>query len=236
MTHIYAWAFFFLVILGPTTTMANSTEEKKDIILSNPILQNDTILKQHCEITPTIWRPYAAPKIHPTNNLRRKAGSYNFAEGEFIIIQGQILDAQCIPVSQAIVEIWQTNSKGLYQVYDIEENRYEDFDSNFLGSGKQVTDNLGFYNFLTILPGTYGERARHIHFRLRHPNFPTVETIMYFPHEGRNAYDAVLLNEVKSTKRHLLIAESLSTSENNLGPTLYKFDVTLQNRDTYRRY
>lgn len=68
----------------------------------------------------------------------------------------------CIALGGAQVDIWQTNSQGLYS--DVQ-------DAGTLGKkflrGYQVTDDNGTVRFTTIYPGWYEGRALHIHIKVR---------------------------------------------------------------------
>lgn len=84
-------------------------------------------------------------------------------EGQKLIISGKVLDRQCNPVPNAILDVWQTDANGLYY-----------FD-NFTLRGKIQADQNGVYEFETIFPGKYSEsgtiRPAHIHVKV----FSTLE-------------------------------------------------------------
>ena len=79
-------------------------------------------------------------------------------EGQKLIISGKILDRQCNPVPNAVVDVWQTDASGLYY-----------FD-NFTLRGKIQAGLDGAYEFETIFPGKYSEsgtlRPAHIHVKI----------------------------------------------------------------------
>ena len=142
--------------------------------------------------TPTPSRLFSANLSMPevfgtTNNLLQKTGSFYAAFGEPFYVQGTITDSFGVPISGAIVEIWQTNSAGKYQT--LLEKNSDLIDKNFSMSGKTTTDNLGNYYFITIMPGFYLNRAPHINFNIYHPKFGKLETEMYFEDHPRNSTD-----------------------------------------------
>ena len=89
--------------------------------------------------------------------------------------------ADCTPVSNATVEIWQCDAEGIYSGYpeDLARDvwgtaRFVNFsgdhvepvnDKRFL-RGAQITDSDGVCEFTTILPGWYEGRCPHIHMKI----------------------------------------------------------------------
>lgn len=126
--------------------------------------------------------------FHPTNNLRRKAGSPYVAKGIPLVIVGVIEDINNSPVSNVRIKMWQANSKGFYKSQLTDED--EEYDPMFLGSGTTTTDNLGKFSFYTIMPMYYNNRAPHVHVILEHPNLPKpIETELFFANHPRNGAD-----------------------------------------------
>ena len=146
------------------------------------------------EQTPSALLPdnLSRPRIfNKNNNLTRKSGSFKVAVGEPLYITGQVVDAFKIPIEGAVIKIWQTNAAGYYQTL---LNKHSDYyDPVFLGSGESITNNLGQYNFLTIFPGFYEDRAPHINIIISHKRFGTIETEIYFQNHPRNKTDPVYL-------------------------------------------
>ncbi|ADB39893.1 protocatechuate 3,4-dioxygenase [Spirosoma linguale] len=150
--------------------------------------------KDRCAVTP---RQELGP--FPTMQFRSQAdhdvdltqltGQAGIATGEVIIVKGQILDTSCQPIAGAIVEIWQANHHGKYR------HEYGDSgqsDPNFQGWAQAVTNANGEYQFKTILPGLYGHRARHIHYKVAKRGYHELVTQLYFDGEDRNRTDEIL--------------------------------------------
>ena len=97
-----------------------------------------------CQMTPAIWADFPPPNFATSNNLRKKSGSYKFANGNFINITGKVFDQNCTPVTGAVVRIWQANA---YGVFEDDNKVFDNKDENFAGSGTAITDNLGEYAF-----------------------------------------------------------------------------------------
>ena len=68
----------------------------------------------------------------------------------------------CVPVSNAMVDIWHCDAAGLYS----DEAANNTVGQKFL-RGFQMTDSNGTVTFTTIYPGWYNGRAVHIHVRVR---------------------------------------------------------------------
>ena len=79
-------------------------------------------------------------------------------EGQRLIVSGQILDRNCDPVSNAIVDVWQTDTNGEYY--------FEDYTLR----GKIYADNDGRYTLDTVFPGKYQDggifRPAHLHVKI----------------------------------------------------------------------
>lgn len=72
--------------------------------------------------------------------------------GERILITGRVLDADNVPVPDAVVEIWQANAHGKYAHPD--DARALPSDPGFAGFGRCPTDADGRFHFATIQPGS----------------------------------------------------------------------------------
>ncbi len=100
-------------------------------------------------------------------------------EGQPLIISGQVLNQNCDPIPDAIIDVWQTYSKGNYY--------FEDFTLR----GKIKADELGQYKLETIFPGKYSQagvmRPAHIHVKVSAPGFSSHTTQLYF--EGDEHHD-----------------------------------------------
>jgi protocatechuate 3,4-dioxygenase beta subunit len=142
-------------------------------------------------VTPTtpIKDTFARPAIcPPTNNLRRKGGSPFLATGKMLIVEGYVTDLVDTPIEDVKVKLWHANHFGYYNhLVDIDDIEKHDID--FLPCGVCVTNNLGYYSFTTIMPGSYGNRAPHLHFLFEHEFFGKLETEMFFPSHPRNTND-----------------------------------------------
>jgi len=75
------------------------------------------------------------------------------AVGEVTHLSGRLLDSKGDPIKNALIEIWQVDSKGVY-LRDRPAHAGK-FDSNFQGVGRFLTGSTGEYYFRTIKPLAY---------------------------------------------------------------------------------
>ncbi|MGX7091699.1 protocatechuate 3,4-dioxygenase subunit alpha [Hutsoniella sourekii] len=80
------------------------------------------------------------------NDLTEKGGS-----GEKIIIEGNIMASDNYPMFNVMVEIWQANSKGVFN-HSIDHDN-PDYDPSFVGFGRAITNRMGHFEFKTFKPG-----------------------------------------------------------------------------------
>jgi protocatechuate 3,4-dioxygenase, beta subunit len=80
-------------------------------------------------------------RIVPSNKPALPAGKSIFGKGELVFLSGRVFDRNCVPVSDAVIELWQTNAYGNY-IYPNSAARSNPYPL-FAGSGRAVTDNLG---------------------------------------------------------------------------------------------
>ena len=144
--------------------------------------------------------------------------------GERIEIAGQVLDGAGVPVSDAMVEIWQADSEGRYA--HPADGRPSN--QNFRGFGRfgTGTEPGNRFIFRTIKPGPVdAEQAPHITVVVFMRGMLThAYTRLYFSDEEQaNARDAVL-KSVPEDRRATLIARRDETSAS----PLYRFDIHLQ--------
>ncbi|PYE43014.1 protocatechuate 3,4-dioxygenase alpha subunit [Rhizobium sp. PP-F2F-G20b] len=145
--------------------------------------------------------------------------------GDRITVSGRIFDGADTPVRDAIVEIWQADSAGLY---NSPSERRGTADPNFTGWGRSATAaENGVFRFETIKPGRVPFKdgrmmAPHITLWIvaRGINIG-LHTRLYFPEEAEaNAADPVLLRI-----EHRARVETMIASRNGDD---YTFDIHLQ--------
>ncbi len=99
--------------------------------------------------------------------------------GTRVLLTGRVITSQCAPVAGAIVDVWQADDAG---TYDLKGYRLR---------GKVTADAQGNYAIETILPGLYPGRTRHIHVKVSIPGGATLTSQVYFPNENANKTDGI---------------------------------------------
>lgn len=91
-------------------------------------------------------------------------------EGEPLLIEGKIFSADdCLtPVPNAVLDVWHCDRAGAYDM------------QGYKCRGVVKADREGHYSFTTIFPPPYGNRPRHIHFKIRAQGFRELTTQLYF--------------------------------------------------------
>lgn len=115
---------------------------------------------------------------------------------EELVVYGQVTDTHGAPVSGALIQVWQTSERGLY---DLQERNGESMDMR----GNFRTDATGHYYFRTVRPkgysipmdgpvgelvhaqGRHGMRPSHIHLLIGAEGHRELVTALYF---GDDAY------------------------------------------------
>ena len=111
-------------------------------------------------------------------------------EGDTLFLSGSVLDLNGQPIANALIDVWQANSKRLYDIQDSSH-----LQGNFRGRFK--TEGSGKYTFETVVPISYsvpvsgpsGEllrllgrhswRAAHIHFKVSAPEYTSLTTQIF---------------------------------------------------------
>lgn len=123
------------------------------------------------------------------NDLVIVAGATAPAEGPVMHLSGKLYDAQGFPLEGATIEIWQTDNNGVY--LHPNDPHIANRDENFQGYGEAVTTADGSYNFITLVPGLYGGRPRHIHVKVKLDGQALLTTQFYFVGDERLESDGI---------------------------------------------
>jgi len=116
--------------------------------------------------TPNTLGPFYK-RLTPINDLLRAPRD----AGVPLTLSGQVFDTRGDVVTDAIIEIWQTNHQGYY---DLDGYRYR---------GKRLVDKSGAYSFESVIPGHYPDKSRicqHVHYLVMAPGHKTLVTQLYF--------------------------------------------------------
>ena len=99
--------------------------------------------------------------------------------GTRLSVVGQVLSPTCVPIAGALLDFWQADDNGAYDL------------RGFRLRGHQFADTSGRFRLDTIVPGLYPGRTRHIHVRVQPPNGQILTTQLYFPGEASNQRDGI---------------------------------------------
>jgi catechol 1,2-dioxygenase len=91
-------------------------------------------------------------------------------EGQPLVIDGTVFGPDCVPLPGALVDVWQANDAGVYDITS----------SDYLWRGRMLALDDGSYHFETILPGWYPTRPKHIHYKVSQDGFLPLTTQLYF--------------------------------------------------------
>ncbi|HEY7425396.1 MAG TPA: protocatechuate 3,4-dioxygenase [Gemmataceae bacterium] len=149
------------------------------------------------------------------------------AVGEITHQTGRILDAKGKPVRNALVEIWQCDSKGVYIHTKDSGRKEEQRDKNFQGFGRFLTGSGGEYYFRTIKPVPYPGRTPHIHFKIKRGGKELLTTQCYVKGEARNERDFVFRAIRDANARDAVLVAFTPVKESRLGELAASFDIVL---------
>jgi catechol 1,2-dioxygenase len=133
--------------------------------------------------------------------------------------------ADCRPIANATLDIWQTNARGLYSnLLGLENPANPDA---FNLRGRVRTDPDGRYRFGSIIPGRYPlfwplTRPRHIHLIVTHPHCEPLTTQIYFEGDKYNHSDPWWHESLTIRLERHVDAESGRSGQHGI------FDIVLQ--------
>jgi protocatechuate 3,4-dioxygenase beta subunit len=130
--------------------------------------------------------PPAAPTPELTEGPYYKEGSpkrpslYDEGmRGKLLVLTGYVLTSDCQPVANAWLDFWQANANGMYD------------NAGYILRGHQYTDENGYYELTTVVPGVYTGRTEHIHFKVQAPGGEVITSQLFFPSSDNNQQDGI---------------------------------------------
>lgn len=171
----------------------------------------------------------------PTDNDLTVIGDKR-ALGQKIYIGGRVFEANRVPRWNGIVEIWQPDSCGHFaHPNDPEASKA---DPNFMGWGRRATEDDGYYDFITVKPGTYKDpltnamRAPHINVSIMSSGLMRrLVTTFFFPGEPLNAEDPLFNAIDDASVRERLILRPAKLERAPADVISYRLDIVLQGED-----
>ena len=198
-------------------------------LASYGILGTPGVLAEELTRTPRQAAGPFYPKTMPLdtdNDLIVVGDNLTPAVGEITHLRGRVLNINGEPVQNALVEIWQVDSNGVYQ-HTGNARRSARADKNFQGFGRFETGSSGEYYFRTIKPISYPGRTAHIHFAIKLKGQERWTTQCYVKGEARNDRDWIF-NRVKNPQARAAILVDFSPRDDSLvGELDANFDIVL---------
>ncbi len=217
---------FFPLLLTPFIATAEAP-----VILAPSLAMN-------CALTPTMKGADAnypgKGKVEKSNKLSNAAGKAVIAEGERLFFMGKVLDERCMPVEGAHIELWQTNGNGVYKWASKGELMAPS--AAFAGSGTATTNNLGEFQFDTLFPGPYADRAPHLNVRITHPDLVPLTTEIFFRNDRRNVWDPkvrALSPELRERLFSVVHAREVTPTKNALRAYI---EIVLRGKEKFSHY
>mgnify|MGYP001598484563 CR=1 FL=1 len=173
---------------------------------------------------------------HDNNLIVNYTQGAERAVGERIRVHGRVMDENGRAVPNTLVEVWQANAGGRYR--HVKDTYFAPLDPHFGGCGRTITDENGFYEFMTIRPGAYpwpnrvnDWRPMHIHFSIFGSGFGhRLITQMYF--QGDPLIDLCPIAATIKNRSQLdrLVAPLDMQGSRPMDYLAYKFDIVLRGR------
>ncbi len=158
------------------------------------------------------------------------------AVGERIRVYGRVMDEMGRGVANTLVEVWQANAGGRYR--HVKDTYFAPLDPNFGGCGRTLTDDDGYYEFMTIKPGAYpwpnranDWRPAHIHYSIHGSGFgQRLISQMYFEGDPLISRCPIAATIRDRGQLDRLVAPLDVASSRPLDYLAYKFDIVLRGR------
>lgn len=161
--------------LPPLAALAAGVDRLAAEAAAAPLLASTPSIADDDEPTPTAAEgPFFTPDS-PRRRIIVPAG----APGTRLTLTGRVLTTAGRPAPRALVDFWQADARG---VYDNDAYRFR---------GHQLTDARGRYRLLTVVPGLYPGRTRHIHVKVHAPRRRVLTTQLFFPSVAANRSDGI---------------------------------------------
>ena len=194
----------------------------------SPFFSTPGLFAERLSLTPHQTEGPFYPDLLPLdtdNDLLILNDSLTPAVGIVTYLSGTVSDKNGSPIPNALMEIWQVDSHGVY-LHSRGGSRSKR-DSNFQGYGRFLTDSKGRYSFRTLKPSPYSGRTPHIHFAVSSKGKRLLTTQCYIKGEPRNKMDFIL-NKIKDPRvKESLLVPFTPVKGSKTGEVSAKFDIVL---------
>lgn len=194
----------------------------------SPFFSTPGLFAERLSLTPHQTEGPFYPDLLPLdtdNDLLILNDSLTPAVGIVTYLSGTVSDKNGSPIPNALMEIWQVDSHGVY-LHSRGGSRSKR-DSHFQGYGRFLTDSKGRYSFRTLKPSPYSGRTPHIHFAVSSKGKRLLTTQCYIKGEPQNKMDFIL-NKIKDPRvKESLLVPFTPVKGSKIGEVSAKFDIVL---------
>ena len=184
-------------------------------------------LRETAAMTEGPFYPDRMP-LDTDNDLLIINDSITPAVGEITHLRGRVLTASGEPVRGAFVEIWQVDGRASYLH---SRGRQAQYDANFQGYGRFLSDSAGQYHFRTVKPvpytlgGTF--RAPHIHFALSRGGERILTTQAHIRGHADNVRDPLLSRIRDPEDLETVLTDFRPLPDSSIGELTASFDIVI---------
>ncbi|MEE3850937.1 dioxygenase [Gordonia sp. LSe1-13] len=189
-----------------TRTGQKCDDVRQEFILLSDVLGVSMLVETLNDIeTPEATDSTVLGPFHMIDSPRRALGENISPDssGQKCVVHGTIRDEQGVPVPSAVIDVWQADAEGFYDVQQPESQQQGN------GRGLFTADENGRFHFQSVVPSHYpiptdgpvGEllaatgrhayRPAHIHFIVGAPGFRELTTHIFVEHSRYLGSDAV---------------------------------------------
>ena len=204
-------------------------------LFSNALIASvpgDSVITK-CNLTPSVTSLSHMPEtFNKTNNLRRYTGSFTEAQGKKIAIYGRVMDKNCVPITDLKINMWQANSYGMFQNSSHQSAKSKRYDQYFVGSGTSVSNNMGYFHFLTIIPGKTKNSSPHLNIMIRDISKKNFSTNIFFD-DINNKQDPTFKSIPDRLKNRIVAssqARPIPDFHDKDNDKIYFFDIVLDEK------
>jgi len=159
------------LVLPPLAAIAGQAA-----VFSSPALAaTPAVMDADDDPTPQLTEgPYFTP-----NSPKRRSILSAGAVGTRLTLTGRVLTTAGKPIPQALIDVWQADARGAYD------------NAGYRFRGHQFTNAKGQYTLVSVVPGLYLGRTKHIHVKVQAQNEPVLTTQLFFPGVAANRSDGI---------------------------------------------
>ena len=159
------------LVLPPLAAIASQA----DVFSSPALAATPAVMDADDDPTPQLTEgPYFTP-----NSPKRRSILSAGAVGTRLTLTGRVLTTAGKPIPQALIDVWQADARGAYD------------NAGYRFRGHQFTNAKGQYTLVSVVPGLYPGRTKHIHVKVQAQNEPVLTTQLFFPGVAANRSDGI---------------------------------------------